>query len=392
MRAEPPVDPPRPPPAAAAEARRPAEAAPEPERISFRCIEVRQPIGTFYIGAMEAHELVRIAWADIRRLEDRALDEYLGIQRPLNEARVQELVEYVRTVDATFPTSIIVAVESKDTRFDELKAVMSLPKVDSVAKIIDGQHRIAGLKTLPPNTKFMVNVTIFVDMDIADQANVFATINLAQTKVSRSLVFDLYAYSKAPSPQKTCHDIARLMNRQPGGPFEGRIKRLGRATPGMESETLTQAAFVGRLLLYVTDNALRDRDLLKRGEDIPPTPLDRVRDLIFREMFRTKKDQDIALVLWNFFSAVRSRWPDGWQRVERGNILNRTTGFAALMRFLRPAYNAFGKPGVVPPIPHFGGLLERVRLRDTDFNPDRYAPGGTGEALLSKELVEGAGL
>lgn len=36
----------------------------------------------------------------------------------------------------------------------------------------------------------MVNVTLFVDMDIADQANVFATINLAQTKVTNGEIID----------------------------------------------------------------------------------------------------------------------------------------------------------------------------------------------------------
>jgi len=365
---------------------------PAPKMISFRCIEVRQPIGTFYVAAMEWRELIDIAWADIRHLENRQLDEYLGIERPLKEDRVKELTEYVRTVDATFPTSIIVAVESRHAQFDEPHAVMTLPRVDNVAKIIDGQHRIAGLKTLPGDVKFMVNVTIFVEMDIADQANVFATINLAQTKVSRSLVYDLYSYTKARSPQKTCHDIARLMNKQTDGPFENRIKRLGSVTPGIQGETLTQAAFVDRLLGYVSDKPMRDRDLLKRGQAIPVTPGDRLRELIFREMFRLEQDQDIALVLWHFFGAVRHRWPDGWGRVEQGNILNRTTGFAALMRFLRPAYNAFGKPGAVPPRSHFDELFARIRLGDHQFTPERYAPGGTGEAALARELIAAAGL
>ena len=88
---------------------------------------------------------------------------------------------------------------------------MFLPRVDNVARIINGQHRIAGLKSLR-SRGFYVNVTRYiVDMDISDQANVFSTINLAQTKVSRSLVYDLYAYAKARSPQKTCHDISRLI-------------------------------------------------------------------------------------------------------------------------------------------------------------------------------------
>lgn len=360
------------------------------KRVSFRCLEVRQPIGTFYVGALYADDLVDMSWADIRRLEDRALDEYLGIQRTLSDARVRELADYVRTVDATFPTSIIVSVKSSDAEFDEVKAAMSLPVRDNVAKIIDGQHRIAGLKTLR-GSAFMVNVTIFVDMDIADQANVFSTINLAQTKVSKSLVYDLYAYAKAPSPQKTSHDIARLMNKESGSPFKGRIKVLGVATPGEKKETLTQAAFVDRLIPYITDAPLVDRDLLKRGQTLSVTPPERIRELIFREMFRTGRDQDIALTLWNYFSAVRSVWPAAWNSVEPGNVLNRTTGFSGLMRFLGTIYNAFGKPGSVPPIEHFAEILERSSLRETDFTTERFKPGGTGESALARELRESTG-
>ncbi len=363
-----------------------------PERwITFRCLEVRQPIGTFYVGVMAAEDLVSIAWADIRQLQDRELDQYLGIERNLNAARVSELAEYVRTVDATFPTSIVVAVESDRVEFDELKAVMSLPREENVAKILDGQHRIAGLKTLKGAT-FDVNVTIFVEMDIADQATVFSTINLAQTRVSKSLVYDLFAYAKARSPQKTCHDISRLMNRRSGSPFEGRIKALGQATPGKKDETLTQAAFVDRLLPYVSDNPMRDRDILKRGSALPKTAHERVRELIFREMFREERDQDIALTVWNLFASVRDRWPDAWKTVAKGNILNRTTGFAALMRFLRPAYNAYDRPGEVPPLAHFSGLLKSVELGNTDFTPDQFKPGGTGEAALASQLIKQAGL
>ena len=360
------------------------------ERISFRCLQVWQPIGFFYVGVMSADDLVDISWADIRRLQERDLDEYLGIQRTLNDARVRELADYVRTVDATFPTSIIVAVESKYAEFDELKAVMTLPRVDSIAKIIDGQHRIAGLKTMR-GTRFEVNVTIFVDMDIADQANVFSTINLAQTKVSKSLVYDLFTYAKARSPQKTCHHIARLLNRREGSPFFGRIKVLGQATPGRK-ETLTQAAVVERLLPYISDQPLKDLDALKRGKELPETPPQRRIELIFREMFRKEQDQDIALVVWNFFVAVRDRWPQAWTTIERGYVLNRTTGFAALMRLLRPAYNAFAQEESVPPVDHFAAIFARITLRDSDFTPDVFKPGSAGEAELARRLLEESAL
>jgi DGQHR domain-containing protein len=145
----------------------------EPE-IRFHCIKVSQPIGTFYIGAIDAHDLHDVAFADVRRIEDRDVEQYLGIQRELNPARVKELQEYVQTVDATFPTSVIIAVSSDNVFFDELDSTMTIRRDPKVAHIIDGQHRIAGLGA-DGYGKFQLNVTVFVDMDLEDQAMVFDT-------------------------------------------------------------------------------------------------------------------------------------------------------------------------------------------------------------------------
>src|SRR5208282_6420959 len=80
--------------------------------ISFPVLRFYQPIGEFYVGRIEARDLYSIAWVDIRRIfREREFETYLGIQRPLNPKRVTELQQYVQTVDATFPTGIIVAVD-----------------------------------------------------------------------------------------------------------------------------------------------------------------------------------------------------------------------------------------------------------------------------------------
>ena len=89
---------------------------------------------------------------------------------------------------------------------------------------------------LTSNQSFEVNVAIFIGVDIADQAAIFSTVNLAQTKVNRSLVYDLFEYSKTRSPEKTCHDVAVLLDRVPESPFFEKIKRLGVATEGRFGE------------------------------------------------------------------------------------------------------------------------------------------------------------
>lgn len=356
----------------------------ENETISIECLEITQPIGTFYIGVMDAKDLIDISYADVRRISQRAVEQYVGIERPLSPRRVRELTSYVKTIDATFPTGVILAIDSEHAVYDSGR--LEITKDEEVARIIDGQHRIAGLKGFE-GEKFEVNVVIFIDMDMEDQAMVFATINLAQTKVSKSLVYDLYEYTKSRSPTKTCHNISRLLNSREASPFYERIKILGTAT--RPHQPLTQAAFVDALLRLIsgdTHTALVERDSIRRGRQLERAP-DKETQLVFRNMFIDEMDAEIARVLWNYFDAVKERWPDAWNAVDRpGNMLPRTNGFRGLMRFLPSVYLRLGGPDSVPSKSRLLSIFEEIDLSDDVFNTDRYPPGTSGETRLHGDL------
>lgn len=358
--------------------------------IPFKCVEVTQPVGSFYVGVMAADALVRISYSDIRRIERREIEQYIGIERPLSSTRVAELRQFVNTLDAAFPTGVILAVSSEDVTYDGDTGTMRIRNRNDVAKIIDGQHRIAGLESFS-GENFQMIATIFVDMDMQDQAMVFATINLKQTKVSKSLAYDLYEYTVARSPQKTCHNIASLLNREPRSPFEDKIKILGVAS-GKPAETLTQATFVDRLIKYITRDPMKDRDDLKRKRPLRPSEGSDKARLIFRDLFVAQRDAEIAKILWNYFDAVRRRWPHAWNVVQTGNILNRTTGFGALMRFLRPAYLSLFTSATVPKTESFYSILEQVQLDDDSFTSTRFIPGSGGESALYSLLSDATGL
>jgi len=261
---------------------------------------------------------------------------------------------------------------------------------ENVAKIIDGQHRIAGLEGLKNiNKQFQINVTIFIDMDIEDQAMVFATINLSQTKVNKSLVYDLYEFTSSRSPQKTSHNIARLLNSKEGSPFYGRIKILGSATKPFQ--TLTQAAFVEAMLIWHISGSIQraseDRELLKRKRRPARATSKEANKLVFRNMFLDERDAEIVSVLWNYFAAVQIRWPVAWDGAEMsGNILPRTNGFRALMRLLPLVYQQIGTPNDVPSMEEFLEIFNRIRMKANDFSTLKYPPGTSGEAGLYREL------
>jgi len=363
--------------------------------ITFPALKIKQPIGDFFIGVMSYRDLIDISYADVRGMEN-DLDKYLGIQRKLSPKRVSDLQIYVTTLDATFPTAIILAIQGSCAAWDEKNSKLTLKSTedvpfDKIAKILDGQHRIEGLKDYKKDD-FEINVAIFVEADIAEQANIFATVNLAQTKVNKSLVYDLYDYAKSRSPQKTAHDIAVALDLHEKSPFFHRIKRLGFATAGRDDETLTQATIVEALMKFISIDPMQDRDILLRGDKLPKASFEELKILPFRNLFVEGKDIDITKIILAYFSAVKEKWPIAWEGREKGQILPKTNGFRALMRFLKPLYKEIvgSEIGLIVSQKEFADHLKSIPLTDDDFNTSNFQPGSSGEGALHKRLEEGA--
>ena len=268
-------------------------------------------------------------------------------------------------------------------------------KIDrlQIARVLDGQHRIEGLKSLRGgHLDFEVNISVFIDMDIESQAYLFSVVNLAQTKVNKSLVYDLFEFSRARSPQKSAHQIAVALDRDPKSAFFKRIKRLGVATRGRFTETLTQATFVQALLPYISKDPVEDRDLFLRGKSPHPADAAELKITIFRNMFLEEKELEIADIIFNYFAAVREKWPNAWESGGYGVILNKTNGFKALMRLLRPLYLHLARPGDVVQMGSFLTMLKKSKLQDSDLNTDNFKPGTSGEMALFRSLHNDLGL
>jgi DGQHR domain-containing protein len=376
-----------------------------PRSLTIPVITVQQPIGSFYIGVMSADKLCEITDFDVRRLlREREFETYLGIQRPLDKKRVKEIQQYVETVDACFPAGVILSVTARCATYNEQDRTLELHNyIDpddpednvffrAIAKVIDGQHRIEGLKNVS-HPAFQVGVSIFIGIDVAEEGYIFSTVNLAQTKVNRSLATDLYDLAVTRSPQKLCHNVAVTLDKEERSPFYHRIKRLGVATEGRFDETLTQATVYDMLMPYLSKDPIGDRDLYLRGKTPEKASSQELRKLLFRNMFIDEHDLEIVDILWNYFDAVGLRWPDAWNSNRRGMILNKTNGFRALMRFLRPAYLATVKKiGEVPTTPQFKRIFDSMDLSNDEFNSEAYLPGTSGESHLFKAFKQASGL
>ncbi|WP_099828249.1 DGQHR domain-containing protein [Oceaniglobus indicus] len=388
--------------------------------------KVSQPIGDFYVGRLDARTLVNISYTEIRAFLEGTQEKIAGIQRERSPKRIEEIKKYVNLDYATFPTSIIIAVSPECARLvaydpdmtseeaadlfeqadeqglaDDSKVFSLLLNAygnpgdddfipsEKIAFIIDGQHRVAGLEGLDDGREFDVNISVFVGASDADKAEIFARVNQAQTKVNQSLVVDLASYYEERGPVKFAHEVVLAMNQDDEGPFLDKIKRLGKADPGKgRTQTLAQATVVKPIVDYITSDPEAERNKRYRGIFSSRRKPDEWRKFIFQPFYDNQDDSGMFLCLTNYFGAVKARWPDVWDEAPAGTILNRTTGYAALMRFLRPVYlNYCSGPGQILTRADCDKVFAKIDIDAMDLNRDEYLPGSSGIGKLYRNMM-----
>lgn len=265
--------------------------------------------------------------------------------------------------------------------------------VDKIAFIIDGQHRVAGLEGLEDYREFDVNISFFVGASEADKAEIFARVNQAQTKVDQSLVVDLASYYEERGPVKFAHEVVLAMNKDDEGPFHDKVKRLGKADPGKgRIQTLAQATVVKAIVDYITSDPEAERNKRYKGIFRSRRQSDEWSKFIFQPFYDENDDSGLFLCLTNYFSAIKNRWPESWDDAPTGSILNRTTGYAALMRFLRPVYLAHCTKGEILSRRTCEEIFNKISIDDSEFTREVFIPGSSGISSLYRRLIDESGL
>lgn len=292
-------------------------------------IEITQPVGTFYVGKINSDILVKIT-KTVRRKGDE------GIQRELSDRRAKEISKYCEDPDATFPTPIILAIKEADViSVNKEKGNTDIINIEyndekRFAEILDGQHRIEGIK-LNSDKIFEMMIVVMFDITEEEKAYIFSTINSNQTKVDKSLIYDLFELSEERSPQKTCHDIARVLNADSNSAFYQRLKMLGKK--GSKNSVLSQGTFVNYLSKLISNKPQQDLIDIKNG--IRPAENEK---LVLRHYFLEDKDEIILKLLNNYFNAVSEVFEKEWNKPDE-YILSKTTGYGALIKAFPKYYD-----------------------------------------------------
>ncbi len=349
--------------------------------IKLEIIEVTQPIGTFYISKMTAKDI-----CEYTQIKERSEQNDKNVQRTASEERIREISAYTSDPDATFPTPIIISVyHDIDISFSENTMNINLDNNKYFGEIIDGQHRIKGLKNSIFITEFEMPVILMFNLTEEEKAYVFSIINSKQTKVSMSLIYDLFSLSEKRSPQKTLHEIARSFNKDEKSPYFNRLKMLGKKEKGQELASLSQGTFVKSLLNLISKKPDEDLIMIKRGEI-----LKNYSDLPLRKYFVEDNDTVIYKILLNCFRAVANVFCEEWNNPEEF-ILSKTTGFGAIIKSFNELYkigdikNDLSEEFFIECFQKFKNNLEQKNKKLTS---DDFPSNEQTQSKLSKLIID----
>jgi DGQHR domain protein len=350
--------------------------------IEFKYFLIEQPIGQLYLGALSARDIDLIAASNTRTAYNQE-----GIQRKIIDSRKREIAEYARSEDAIFPTPIVL---SASTEFIEFlpNSILNIDSESIISQnkyfsIIDGQHRLAGIKEAGLLDMFTLPVIIIMDTFVQQDAEIFVTINGNQRSVSKSLLYDLFGLSEKRSVEKVCHSIIKALNKDNDSKIMHKIKMLGYRDEESRYATVSQATMVDSLIKLITNNTKLDNQNLNNGQ--PLRKLDNVK-YVFRKYFEEKNDAILYKILRNYFNAW-SMAKDNNKRISEIH-LEKSIGYMASFQLLRLIY----LQGLLDHSATEEYYFEKLNLILSVFakrnRRDKYSSSESGAKELFEDLLE----
>jgi len=344
----------------------------------LKYITVEQPIGTFYLTSIEASTLVKICQVKRRH------DDENSVQRELSDKRSKDIAKYCSDPDATFPTPIIIAI-NEESSVQMTEEYIEFDDNEMIGEVIDGQHRLEGIKRSNYISKFQLPVVLMFNLFPEEKAYVFSIINSKQTRVNMSLIYDLFALSPNRSPYKTAHETARALNKDENSPFFNRLKMLGKKTEGQNLATLSQGTFIKYLLELISKTPEEDTRNIKQNVSLTNDP-----KRVLRRYFIAGDDKVIYKVILNLFSGLRNAFRQEWENPNE-SIISKSIGFGAVIKAFPNIYNIGDKRNDLSEeffTEIFNKFKQFLNTKNIEVTSEHFGSNEQARSKLSKLIIE----
>ena len=376
-------------------------------------LPVQQPFGAFFVAVLPADLLREVAFSDLTRVVDADQSGYrlAGTQRTQREERWREIGKFIDTVEAVFPTSIVLAanyredgeLEDGEERWTIERGnttSLVIPTNKRLASVVDGQHRLWAFDSSrdPSRQSMPLVCSVFLDLPNPFQAYVFATVNFNQKKVDRSLAYELFGFDtedeppQAWTPEKTAVFLTRRFNMDADSPLKGRIVVAAQDDEGLTKNengdwAVSTATVVDGLLRLFSRSPKNDRSAMfmkprnKRSRSELPddkTPA--------RSLYRDTNDKAIYALASSFLSAANTLL---WKKAAETSYIIRTVGVQALFDVMHEmAGDAIQARTLKESF--FADRMEKAAA--IDFSQDFFQASGKGRVRIKHVLLLAMGL
>lgn len=347
-------------------------------KIDYLCVELMdftQGEYTFYVGKVSATDIINLSTVDQVAYDERIIggiddgEEELqayyksmldnrhrgGLQRFEEDERVRKIKKFLQNSDLpVFTNSIIVhcdlyPYEDSGNIEEELssvndenrlsffvkknnKNIIYIPYKDRSMLVVDGQHRIAGLREYKIEGKGPLNldhyelvVTFLLGYTRDDAAQIFFTINGTQKPVNTSIITNIEAmYTNTNKELMNAYAFIKILNEHKSSPLRGKIKMLGKAPEGLQHEEKQALSVTQGLLVQLMLPLFRQK----------PSPG------LVQPIFYCYTQDDIGIAIkfmLTYFNAVRQLTSEYWENPHESVIL-KSVCISALLRVMNMLY------------------------------------------------------
>lgn len=297
---------------------------------TFPCLKLKQrdtaTSPTAILFAAPASEVTQ--WASIQRRSQTAQ----GTQRKLSKAKVNAIKRFFLGDDRnTIPAAVVVTLTIGLEAFTNvelplpaghaMKDWVKILKIEVAADVtdeakpgivLDGQHRLLGMKQYPLGC--MVNVVALLNVDDMEKAFQFLVINNKAAKVSGDLIRTLgLDYKEAELSKRLQTAKVSLHDNLP---FVG------------YADTEAESPFKGTVALVAEDGTQAQRF-------VPPSAIESSVALIQGKKVRELDDDDaLCEFFYSIWRPIKAAWPDLWNRDSK--LMNKV-GIIAMTSYMAEA-------------------------------------------------------
>ena len=264
--------------------------------IEFNCRDIKA-----YIFKAKAKDILPLYYVAVRGKNT----EEGAVQRVLSTKRIGDIAEYVLKGNM-FLNTFILNWANQEVEIDIEKEI-KIPKIASSMQIIDGQHRLEGIKracatdSLCGEMELLIVLTNRLTTKLA--AEIFLNINSEQKQVPKSLVYDLFGEIRDPDYHiARARELAIRMNDDIDSPFYQCVKMPGSINKGK----IDLSTIVSALKEYLKDSNVFDQYNLT--------------DFEFQYH-----------IIQNYHEVIRNAYGDKW--ISTDNPFLTSAGYFALMKF-----------------------------------------------------------